>query len=167
MEGKRIGFAAAFIVIALSVNAQSAFDKKLQSLYRNSVPRITPIELQGLLKGNKKILLLDTRKPEEYNVSHLPGAVLINYNTYTVRAFDRFDRKAKVIVYCTVGYRSERVGEKLLKLGFTDVHNLYGGIMEWKNEGFSTLNRNNKPTDSVHGYNKNWSRWLLKGIKVY
>ena len=167
MERKRICFAGTLLVIALSVSAQSAFDKKLQSLYRNSVLTIAPTELQSLIKGNKKVLVLDTRKPEEYNVSHLPGAVLINYSTYTARELDQFDRKAKVVVYCTVGYRSERVGEKLLKLGFKDVRNLYGGIVEWKNEGFPTLNKNNKPTDSIHAYNKNWSRWVLKGIKVY
>jgi 3-mercaptopyruvate sulfurtransferase SseA len=70
-------------------------------------------------------------------------------------------------VYCSVGYRSERVGEKLQKLGYQNVYNIYGGIFEWKNEGMQVVNRQNQPTDSVHTYNKNWSKWLLKGVKVY
>jgi hypothetical protein len=70
-------------------------------------------------------------------------------------------------VYCSVGYRSERIGEKLLKLGYTDVVNLYGGIFEWKNQGLDVYNSSNYPTDSVHTYNKSWGKWLVKGIKVY
>jgi predicted sulfurtransferase len=66
-----------------------------------------------------------------------------------------------------VGYRSEKVGEKLQELGFQNVKNLYGGIFQWKNEGFEVENSLSMPTDSVHTYNKRWSKWLLKGVRVY
>ena len=72
-----------------------------------------------------------------------------------------------MVVYCSVGYRSERIGEKMQKMGFENVSNLYGGIFDWKNQGNTVINLNQEPTDSVHTYNRNWSQWLYNGIKVY
>jgi predicted sulfurtransferase len=74
---------------------------------------------------------------------------------------------ASVVVYCSVGYRSERVGEHLLAMGFKDVKNLYGGIFEWVNNGQAIVDRNGKFTNQVHTYNKSWSKWLEKGIKIF
>ena len=79
----------------------------------------------------------------------------------------KIDKDQEVIVYCSVGYRSERLGERLQKMGFENVKNLYGGIFDWKNQGNNIVNENNLETDSVHTYNKAWSQWLYKGIKVY
>ena len=53
----------------------------------------------------------------------------------------RTRKKTPTIVYCTIGARSETIGEKLKKNGFTNVYNLYGGIFEWKNADFKVLNK--------------------------
>jgi rhodanese-related sulfurtransferase len=152
--------------LSFSVFAQSEYDKKLESLYNNTVRTIPSQEAKKLI-GNPKVIFIDTRSPEEYQVSHLSGAKFLDYDSYSTDDLKKFPKDCKLIVYCSVGFRSERVGEKLLTLGFTDVVNLYGGIFEWKNENFQVVNRFSQPTDSVHTYNKNWSRWLKKGIKVY
>ena len=76
-------------------------------------------------------------------------------------------KNKEIIVYCSVGYRSERIGEKLLDMGYTKVYNLHGGIFDWKNQSQIVVNDLNLPTDSVHTYSKAWSIWLHKGIKVY
>lgn len=73
---------------------------------------------------------------------------------------------ALVIVYCSVGYRSERIGEKLQDAGFINVQNLYGGIFKWVNEGMPVYNSIG-PTKQVHGYSRSWGVWLQKGEKVY
>ncbi len=70
-------------------------------------------------------------------------------------------------MYCSVGVRSERVGEKLQQAGFKNVRNLYGGIFAWKNKGYVVYNQQNEPTDSVHAYNRYWGQWLTKATKVY
>ncbi len=80
---------------------------------------------------------------------------------------EKLNKDSPIIVYCSVGYRSERVGEKLKSAGFKNVKNLYGGIFQWVNEGHPVVNKKDHWTDSVHTYNKNWSQWLTKGIKVY
>lgn len=155
------------LFIVYSVNAQTEYDKKLKSLYRNTVKIIKPADVKELIAKGKKIILLDTRAPEEFNVSHIDGARFLNYNSYSTEDLKKLPKNEKIIVYCSVGYRSERVGEKLLKLGYQNVYNIYGGIFEWKNEGLSVMNNQNHETDSVHTYNKNWSKWLTKGIKIY
>ncbi len=166
MEKRKI-ICVAFLFAAFSIVAQPAYDNKLKSLYRNTVKTIQPKEVKALMAKGEKIVILDTRAPEEFNVSHLAGASFLNYDSYSTADLKKIPSNAKVIVYCSVGYRSERVGEKLLKLGYKDVSNIYGGIFEWKNEGLEVVNQKSQPTDSVHTYNKNWSKWLVKGIKVY
>lgn len=156
-----------FLLLGGWVSAQTAYDQKLQSLYENSVPQIKADELKEKLGSKQKLVLLDTRSHEEFKVSHIPGATFIDYDRFSVNDVIRFGKNAEVIVYCTVGARSENIGEKLLKMGFTNVKNLYGGIFQWVNEDGVVLNMNNHPTDSVHTYSQSWSKWLNKGIKVH
>ncbi|MFQ5334631.1 MAG: rhodanese-like domain-containing protein, partial [Flavobacteriales bacterium] len=75
-------------------------------------------------------------------------------------------RRREVIVYCSVGYRSEKIAEKLAGMGFGQVFNLYGGIFEWVNRGYPVYDEHGQ-TDNVHAYNHNWGLWLHKGNKVY
>ena len=151
----------------LFAEAQTAFDKKLKSLYRNSVATLTPNELSTLMDSGTSVVLLDIRSPEEYGISHIRTANFLDYDSFTTRMVDKLNKESAIIVYCSVGYRSERVGEKLKSAGFKNVKNLYGGIFQWVNEGHPVVNKIGHLTDSVHTYNENWSQWLTKGIKVY
>jgi hypothetical protein len=65
-----------------------------------------------------------------------------------------------------VGARSEKITEELLKKGYSDVSNLYGGIFEWVNEG-KPVYTNNRKTTKVHAYSMAWGIWLKQGEKVY
>src|SRR5688572_15573412 len=104
MEKKTLS--AFYLVFALCFNAecQSAFDEKLKSLYRNTVPLITVQTLQDNLKKGKKVTLLDIRSLAEYHISHLPSAKFIDYKSFRSRDLDTLSRKASVVVYCSVGY---------------------------------------------------------------
>jgi len=150
----------------LTACGQKTFDEKMESLYSHTVPLIKSKELTEL-QNKKKLVILDTRAPEEYKVSHIEGAQLIDYDNFEPEDVKDIPKDAEVIVYCSVGYRSERIGEELQEMGYRNVKNLYGGIFDWKNQGNEVLNKNNQPTDSVHTYNENWSQWLYNGVKVY
>ena len=151
----------------LTACGQQTYDQKLNSLYSHTVDLIQPQELDSLM-AKKNVLLLDTRSRSEYTVSHLPNAQFVNYDDFKVEDFQEQNKDKTIVVYCSVGYRSEKVGEALRKAGYKDVQNLYGGIFQWKNEGFIVHNQNGEPTDSVHTYNKRWGKWLndSAGIKV-
>ena len=45
-------------------------------------------------------------------------------------------------------------------MGFNNVFNLYGGIFNCVNSGYEVVDKNNKQTKKVHGYNKEWSKSL-------
>ncbi|MEM9671473.1 MAG: rhodanese-like domain-containing protein [Bacteroidota bacterium] len=145
---------------------QKNYDEKLASLYENSVPLMQSRTLDSL-RQQSEITLLDTRAHEEFRVSHLPDAEFVDYDSFELGDVSHLSKEDTVVVYCSVGYRSERVGEALKEAGFQQVYNLYGGIFQWKNEGHEVVNSQNQPTDSVHTYNRNWSKWLKSGVKVY
>lgn len=141
------------------------FHQMLESMYQHSVP---------LLKADSSTItdlsaytVLDTRELSEYQVSHLPGAIYVGYDDFSKTSVEALPRDKPVIVYCSIGYRSERIGKRLLKMGFTDVQNLYGGIFWWKYLSLPVLDANEAPTERVHTYNARWGKWLLRGESVY
>lgn len=147
---------------------QQTYDQKLQSLYNNTVPLVKPQEVKEKL-NRKDVVVLDTRSAKEFSVSHLPDAQFVGYDHFDITQVKDIPKDKEVVVYCSVGYRSEKVGEKLKEAGFQNVSNMYGGIFQWKNEDYDVVNQKGKVTDSVHVYNKRWGKWLEegKGIKIY
>ena len=71
------------------------------------------------------------------------------------------DYDSPIILYCSVGYRSEKLGKKLQKKGFTNVKNLYGSIFEWINQGYTVENTKGQTSHKVHTYNKKWSQYVI------
>ena len=139
--------------------------KTLEKFNKESVPYIHTEDLSLVYKP----LLLDTREKEEYEVSHLKNALWIGHKEFDEQfvTLNIPNKEEPIIVYCSIGVRSENIGEKLLAMGYQNVSNLYGGIFEWKNKDYKVYNLSEKETDSVHAYNKHWGKLLVKGIKVY
>lgn len=155
-----------FFLLSSVGYAQKSIDKVLKALNSNSVPYISS---QDLKKISEKIILLDAREKNEFEVSHIENAINIGFNTFDINKIKSIipSKNQKIIVYCSIGVRSERIGEKLLKEGYTNVYNLYGGIFDWKNNDFVVINDNNVETQNVHTYSKSWSKYLIKGNKIY
>jgi rhodanese-related sulfurtransferase len=155
----------AFLFLTHSVLGQKKLERTLKQLNSESVPYIYVNEL----KTAGETIFLDTRKQVEYNVSHLKDAIWVGYKSFNEDDIIAkiTDKNTPVVVYCSIGVRSEDIGEKLQKLGYTNVKNLYGGIFEWKNQGNSVYKDSVSQTDSVHTFNKQWGKLLTQGIKVY
>ena len=136
----------------------------LSGLLAHSVNEIS-VEQADSMKSTA--LFVDSREYKEYEVSHIDKAISVGYDQLDLSALNHIDKQEEIIVYCSVGYRSEKVAKKLHEMGFKNVYNLYGGIFEWKNQGKEVVNMKNEVTDSVHAYNKIWGIWLRKGEKVY
>ena len=138
----------------------------LRTLYRNTVPTVSAAALAQELAAPAPPLLLDVRTPAEYRVSHLRGARFVPFDSIASAQFADLDRSQPVVVYCSVGVRSERLGERLHALGFRNVRNLYGGLFEWVNESRPVVDAAG-PTTNVHPYSPLWSPWLKRGRKTY
>ena len=158
-----LGFSASLMAQA----TDPAYVKKLDKLYKHSVPVIQPDDLHEIVTAGKEFTLLDTRSSAEFEVSHIKDARFIEYNKFNKKNVADLDRDQAIVVYCTVGYRSERIGDKLKKLGFKNVFNLYGGIFEWVNQGNTVVDANGNPTEKVHAFSKDWGKWLKTGEKIY
>ncbi len=173
---KNIIFPLALLLIGVTACAQAPvnrpaienpdFDARLTNLLSFTVPLMG---VEELANNEEEIYILDAREKSEYETSHIPDARYIGYNKFKKKAVKDIPKGAKVVVYCSVGYRSEKIGEKLKKEGFSDVYNLYGSIFEWVNAGNEVENTKGEKTDTVHTYNKKWSQWVIEGRaeKIY
>lgn len=154
-----------FILISSVAFGQNKLDKLLNKFNKNKVPYISVDTLVI-----SKAILLDARETKEYNVSHLKNAICVGYDYFDIqKTIEKLpkDKSTKIVVYCTLGIRSEIVAHKLIKEGYTNVYNLYGGILEWKNNNFKVIDTLGNETEKVHTFNKDWSKWLKKGKTVY
>lgn len=142
---------------------EAEYQGKLQHLLSDGTPVVDVAHFAQEPKG----VILDARPKEEYDVSHIAKARRVGYGDFDLSKVNDLPKDTAIVVYCSVGYRSEKVTEKLLKAGFTNVRNLYGGIFEWINAGHVVVDDAGRTTDRIHTYNKTWSRWVLKGRKVY
>ena len=162
----RLTLLLSMLTIALTSKAQvenGAYNLMLKTMLSHSVNEISVGELAKL----KDAVLLDAREEAEYKVSHLLNARYVGYDNFNMDSLKNIDKQATIIVYCSVGYRSEKIAEKLKSAGFANVSNLYGGIFEWVNQGNQVVDSNENKTNNVHAYNKTWGIWLNKGNKVY
>lgn len=87
--------------------------------------------------------------------------------TFSLDKVKNIKKNQLLIVYCSIGKRSEEVTLILKKAGYTNVKNLYGGIFEWVNQGYPVYNNKNIVTHSVHAFGHFWGKYLNKGVKVY
>lgn len=143
-----------------------AFQRTINSLINNSVPLMSVQELKDSMEN---YVILDARELNEYQVSHLEKALYIGYDNWDSSVLEAIDKDSKIIIYCSIGVRSEDIGEKLQGLGFNNVNNLYGSIFEWANQGYPLVDNAGYPTQKIHGYNRVWGRWMTNDgyKKVY
>jgi rhodanese-related sulfurtransferase len=154
------------ILLAIACSGQvrsSAFRVMLRGLLKHTVPEIG---VQEAARDSSSIVFLDAREPQEYAVSHIQDAIFAGYDHFDLGQLPPLDHNKRIVVYCSVGYRSEKITEKLHAAGFAHVSNLYGGIFEWVNQGFPVYNTTG-PTQEVHAFDHSWGVWLRKGKKVY
>lgn len=142
------------------------FDKEVAGTIQFTIPIIG---VEELYNTKDESYIFDTRKREEFEVSHIPGATYLGYLDFDEKRLGSLPKDTKIVLYCSIGYRSEKIGEKLQSLGYKNVFNLYGSIFEWANRSYPLEDENGKPTRKIHTYNRNWSKWVdgQKSEKVW
>jgi rhodanese-related sulfurtransferase len=153
-------FIGLVIVFGTAAQNPAGFDKMCDKNIKKTVPLVTAEILKNEMDVNANILVLDAREKKEYNVSHIKGAHYIGYDHFKITSLADVDKNTKIYIYCSIGYRSEKIGEKLLKDGFKKVYNVYGGIFSWTNTGYKVVDSKGRATKSVHGYDKKWAKWI-------
>ena len=113
-----------FLVLASFQLSCSQQKQKLQVLSTEAYKEIIK---------DTSLLLVDVRTPEEYEEGALPGAINIDYydEENFHEAYDAFDRKKPIYLYCRTGNRSLKVADKLFEMGFEEIYDMKGGYMQW------------------------------------
>jgi len=149
------------------VRSADNYDEMLQELYSHTVDEVAVDTVYQWLNTAHNLYILDSREREEYEVSHLPEAIWVGYKDFSMERCTQIPKHAKIVIYCSVGYRSEKIGNQLQKAGYEDVHNLYGGVFEWVNKSYPVVNEKEIETKDVHAFSPSWGKWLKKGNKIY
>ena len=117
-----------FLVFILNpVKAQDSLESLLKKYNSGNIP-YTSVEELRMDQLNDEVLILDAREPEEFQVSHIEEALEVGYDDFDISVVKDIPKDRKIVVYCSLGIRSEDIGLKLEKAGFEKVENLV-----WRN----------------------------------
>lgn len=144
----------------------AALKEEIRTAYPD-VPHITTDSLTAwLARPGPPPLLLDVRTGAEFAVSHLRRARRIDPDTHDLALLHDLARDAPIVAYCSVGYRSAAMAERLRAAGFTNVVNLEGSIFAWANEG-RPVYRDDRVVRQVHPYDETWGELLKEDLRAY
>jgi len=150
------------LFVSVSATAQStvestSFQLMLKTLLSHTVPEVSVEEVNL----EEDVVLLDAREKSEYDLSHIENAIWVGYDDFDIKRVKEIAKDQKVIVYCSVGYRSEKVCEQLIEAGYEDASNLFGGIFEWGNQDLPVVDENGAQ-EKIHPFDNVWGLWLDK-----
>ena len=100
----------------------------------NSVRQLSADDVGVRLSGAAKPFLLDVRERQEYTgeLGHIPGSTLVPLRELADRVGELEAHKAgPTVVVCRSGVRSTTAAAILVGLGFEQVYNLQGGMVDW------------------------------------
>jgi rhodanese-related sulfurtransferase len=123
-----------FLIVALLALLTGILPLVLFWQFIGRAPTVTVIEASDLLlKGNAS--LVDVRNANEFNSSHLEGAVNWPYKNIiglpsTVEAPEALQSKTLLLI-CNGGISSAFAAEKLNDMGIESAYNVRGGMQAW------------------------------------
>ncbi|MFA5950092.1 MAG: rhodanese-like domain-containing protein [Hyphomicrobium sp.] len=125
------------------------------------VSHIDTAEVRALLDGKPtgEVQIVDVREPEEFAVSHIPGAINIPLETPDEALLAAVPSDRTVVVYCSIGHRSAIVAQRLKAAGRSNVANYIGSIFAWANSELP-LQASGGTVTKVHPYDNHWGRYL-------
>ena len=112
-----------------------------QSQKENKVETIAKISPTEFKEQSEEQLILDVRSTEEFMEGHIAGAINNNvYDENFTEIMNNFPKNKPIFVYCKSGKRSSMAAVKLSKLGFKQIYDLEGGILNWIKNDYEVVN---------------------------
>jgi rhodanese-related sulfurtransferase len=109
--------------------------------YFKSAASDMPLEInqqQAFDEREKGAFMLDVRTQEEWEQFHIPDSTLIPLDELPDR-LNELPHDQTIVVLCRTQNRSAQARDLLLQAGFENVHNVRGGVTDWKNAGYPTV----------------------------
>jgi rhodanese-related sulfurtransferase len=124
-----------FFALILLVGCQSKpVEGETVTATGGSYQNVTPAELQTMLK-DKDFVFINVHIPFEGNIPNTELSIPYDQIEQNLAQLPT-DKTAKIVLYCRSGRMSEIAAEKLVSLGYTNVWNLKGGMVDWEQAGF-------------------------------
>ena len=118
------------LLSALMLSGCAGTSDKQTNTYRN----ITMDEALTVMAEETGYIILDVRRPDEFNAGHIPNAINVPNETIGTSEIPELpDKDQLIMVYCRSGRRSKEASAKLVKLGYTNVVE-FGGILDYTGE---------------------------------
>lgn len=121
---------------APTATASTSVGKKVQT-DGGSYTNLTPAELKTML-DNKDFFLVDTHTPPEGRLPKTDVRIRFDQVEQQISQFPA-DKNAKIVLSCRSGRMSSEASATLVKLGYTNVYNLEGGMNAWKSVGYEII----------------------------
>ncbi len=127
-----------FLLLLISVLLVSCQSKSItgEDVFTagGSYKNVAPKELNTMLK-NKDFIFINVHIPFAGNITGTDVSIPYDQIEHNLSQLPS-DKNAKIVLYCRSGHMSQIAAEKLVSLGYTNVWNLKGGMIDWEKEGF-------------------------------
>ena len=98
---------------------------------KRQIDEVTPEQVRELQAHNARVVYLDVREPNEWNLGRLPHAVHLPRGNLESKVEGMIDRTQKVVIYCARGNRSALAALTMKQMGYENVVSMAGGIQGW------------------------------------
>ncbi len=100
---------------------------------------LEPQEFKEFISTNE-VLLVDVRTPREFNSGHIEKAININFlSSEFDEQIQKLDTTKTLVIYCRSGNRSGKSSPKFVKVGFDNLYDLKGGVLNWQKSGLKLV----------------------------
>ena len=133
MNRKRVAilFLLGLLLVACQSNSVTGEDVAVAG---GSYKNVAPKELNTMLK-DKDFVFVNVHIPFAGNIDGTDLSIAYDQIEQNLSQLPA-DKDARIVLYCRSGHMSQIAAEKLVALGYTDVWNLNGGMVDWEKEGF-------------------------------
>jgi phage shock protein E len=101
----------------------------------DKVKDVTPDEVEKLVRGNKEIVVLDVRTPEEFEMGHIAGATNMSFLDLDFEKNVQQLAGKTIVVHCAAGNRSAKAVNLLKDKAFPMIYHMSGGYHAWVGAG--------------------------------
>lgn len=127
------------VIASTACSSQSASTGTKVNVAGGSYTNVAPALLKQMLAA-KDFVLINVHVPYAGEIAQTDAFIPYDAIEQNIAKFPA-DKNAKIFLYCSSGRMSAIAGETLVKLGYTDVWNLDGGMSAWENAGFPLIRK--------------------------
>lgn len=98
---------------------------------KEQIEEVSPDEVKAMIARGEKVVYLDVREPNEWNLGRIPQAVHLPRGNLETKIEALIDRQQRVVVYCARGNRSALAALTMQQMGYEKVASMARGFGGW------------------------------------